>query len=410
MAWESLSRHQPQGPMSAFNRTKNELARQNWALRAHAEAITAVSHASTEAELVTSVCKVVASQSPYVLSWVGLAQQDSEQSITPLGGYGAAHGYLDEIRISWSADSTTGSGAAGEAIRGNKAVVINDVTTDPRFIPWLPQMLKYGIRSCIAVPILDEDRKPFAVLLVYSSERDTFDSTEISLFSAFAIEVGFGLVVIKRQRLLAAATQPNSAMQEQLSDALRSTIEAMSRTMESRDPYTAGHQKAVAKISVALAASLGWAEAEQQVVYLAGLVHDIGKIAVPSEILTKPSKLSEIEMSLVREHVEAGYQILKDIPFPWPIASMIRQHHERLDGSGYPQRLSGDEILPGARILAVADMIEAMSTHRPYRPALGLAFAIGEIKKESGVTLDAEVVTAACQLMQDGKLDALIRS
>jgi putative nucleotidyltransferase with HDIG domain len=180
--------------------------------------------------------------------------------------------------------------------------------------------------------------------------------------------------------------------------------------MESRDPYTAGHQKSVAKISVALAASLGWAEAEQQVVYLAGLVHDIGKIAVPSEILTKPSKLSEIEMSLVREHVEAGYQILKDIPFPWPIASIIRQHHERLDGSGYPQRLSGDEILPGARILAVADMIEAMSTHRPYRPALGLAFAIGEIKKESGVTLDAEVVNAACQLMQDGKLDVLIRS
>lgn len=396
--------------MTASDKTKNEIARQNWALRAHAEAITAVSHASTEEELVTGVCKVVASQTPYVLSWVGIAQQDATRSITPLGSFGEAHGYLDEILISWSADSPMGSGAAGEAIRGNEAVVINDVTTDPRFIPWLPQVLKYGIRSCIALPILDEERKPFAVLMVYSSERDTFDATEISLFGSFAIEIGFGLVVIKRQRLLAAVTQSNTLIQEQLSVALRATIEAMSKTMESRDPYTAGHQKSVASISVALAARMGWSEDRQQVVYLAGLVHDIGKIAVPSEILTKPSKLSALEMSLVRQHVEAGYEILKDIPFPWPLANIIRQHHERLDGSGYPKQLSGDEILPEARILAVADMLEAMGTHRPYRPALGLEFAIKEIKNEAGTKLDQEVVNAACKLMQEGKLEELLRN
>lgn len=396
--------------MSASDRNKSEIARQNWALRAHAEAITAVSHASTEEELVTSVCKVVASQTPYVLSWVGVAQQDTARSITPLGSFGAAHAYIDEIDISWSGESPAGVGAAGEAIRTNKTVVINDVTTDQRFIRWLPQVLKYGIRSCIAVPVLNEERKPFAVLLVYSSERDTFDATEINLFEAFAIEVGFGLVVIKRQRLLAAVTQSNTLIQEQLSVALRATIEAMSKTMESRDPYTAGHQKSVASISVALAARMGWSEDKQQVVYLAGLVHDIGKIAVPSEILTKPSKLSELEMSLVRQHVEAGYEILKDIPFPWPLANIIRQHHERLDGSGYPKQLSGDEILPEARILAVADMLEAMGTHRPYRPALGLEFAIKEIKNEAGTKLDQEVVNAACKLMQEGKLEELLRN
>lgn len=396
--------------MSSTKSIKNVLDKQSWALRAHAEAITAVSHASTEAELISGVCKVIASQTPYVLSWVGLAQHDTAKTVSSMGAFGLARGYVDEISVTWDDEALSGMGPAGTAIRTNKAVVMNDVVTEPHFAPWLSQVLKFGIRSCIAVPILDEQNQPFAVLLVYSSEKDTFDETEINLFQAFAIEVGFGLVVIKRQRLLAAVTESNTAIQEQLSAALRSTIEAMSRTMESRDPYTAGHQKSVANISVAIAEKLGWTAAEQQIVYLAGLVHDIGKISVPSEILTKPSKLSSLEMSLVREHVEAGYNILKDIPFPWPIADIIRQHHERLDGSGYPRQLKGDEILLGARILAVADMLEAMSTHRPYRPALGLDFAISEIKKEAGHMLDSKVVDAACILMKEGRLEQLIHS
>lgn len=396
--------------MSSAKSIKNVLDKQSWALRAHAEAISAVSHASTETELISSVCKVIASQAPYILAWVGLAQHDAAKTISSIGSFGLARGYVEEVSLTWDADAPSGNGPAGTAIRANKAVVMNDVVAEPHFAPWLSQVLKFGIRSCIAAPILDEQNQPFAVLLVYSSEKDTFDETEINLFQAFAIEVGFGLVVIKRQRLLAAATQSNTVIQEQLSTSLRSTIEAMSRTMESRDPYTAGHQKSVASISVALAEKLGWTKAEQQVVYLAGLVHDIGKIAVPSEILTKPSKLSNLEMSLVREHAEAGYNILKDIPFPWPIADIIRQHHERLDGSGYPRQLKGDEILLGARILAVADMLEAMGTHRPYRPALGLDFAMSEIKKEAGHMLDPKVVEAACLLMKEGRLEQLIHS
>ena len=387
----------------------HEIERQNWALKAHAEAITAVARASTEKELIASVCQVVTSQTPYVLAWVGVAQHDPASTDRPIGSFGSASAYTDDLVVSWSADFPAGLGPAGTAIRTNKTVVINDVVNDPHFTPWLPKVLKFGIRSCIAVPILNEEHQPFAVLLVYSRERDSFNATEISLFQTFAVEVGFGLVVIKRQRLLAEVTQSNSSMQVQLAAALRATIEAMSKTMESRDPYTAGHQQCVANLSVAIAAQMGWTEAEQQVVYLAGLVHDIGKIAVPSEILTKPSKLSTLEMSLVRQHVEAGYQILRDIPFPWPLADIIRQHHERLDGSGYPQQLKADEILPGARILAVADMLEAMSTHRPYRPALGLPFAISEFNRESGQTLDPDVVRAANALAQTGKLEQIIQ-
>jgi len=181
--------------------------------------------------------------------------------------------------------------------------------------------------------------------------------------------------------------------------------------MEWRDPYTASHQKRVAMIAAAIAEILGWSDDEKQSVYLAGLVHDIGKIAVPSEILTKPSKLNELEMQLVRGHVEAGYQILKDVPFPWPISEMIHQHHERLDGSGYPNKLKGDQICQGARVLAVADTIEAMATHRPYRPALGLDAAMHLIRQEAGTTLDQTIVDAAFKLNDKHRtLEKLVQS
>ena len=161
---------------------------------------------------------------------------------------------------------------------------------------------------------------------------------------------------------------------------LTSTVEVMSKTMELRDPYTAGHQKNVATISCFIANKLGWSPDLIYGLRLAAMIHDIGKIAIPSEILTKPSKLSEFEGKLLQEHPENGYQLLKDIDFPWPIAEIVRQHHERIDGSGYPRGLKGDQILPEAQVLAVADTIEAMYSHRPYRPGLGLPSAIQVIK------------------------------
>jgi putative nucleotidyltransferase with HDIG domain len=185
----------------------------------------------------------------------------------------------------------------------------------------------------------------------------------------------------------------------------------MSKTMEWRDPYTAGHQKRVAQISMALARKLGMDNDTIQALYMAAMVHDIGKVAVPAEILTKPTHLTELEMKMVQEHAETGFQILKDIPFPWPIAEMVHQHHERLDGSGYPKGLIGDQITQEARILAVADTIEAMATHRPYRPARGLNAAMDEIRAEAGIKLDSKVVDAALELMKEGNsLQEIIES
>lgn len=187
---------------------------------------------------------------------------------------------------------------------------------------------------------------------------------------------------------------------QQIERSMRQSLQAVATMVELRDPYTAGHERRVGEIARDIGRALGWDERRCEAVQLAGLVHDIGKIAVPAEILVKPSRLSPVEFSLVRGHAERGYEILRDIEFPWPLAEMVRQHHERMDGSGYPQGLSGEQILPEARVLAVADVIESMASHRPYRPALGLAEALRELRRGRGSIYDAAIVDCVIDLIE----------
>jgi PAS domain S-box-containing protein/putative nucleotidyltransferase with HDIG domain len=176
------------------------------------------------------------------------------------------------------------------------------------------------------------------------------------------------------------------------------TIQAMAQTVEVRDPYTAGHQRRVSDLARAIATQMGLASKQIDGIRMAGVIHDIGKISVPAEILSKPGLLTDLEFSLIKTHPQVGYDILKEIEFPWDIAQIVLQHHERLDGSGYPQGLSGGVILLEARILAVADVVEAMASHRPYRPALGIEKALQEISDRMGRVYDADVVGTCLEL------------
>jgi PAS domain S-box-containing protein len=194
--------------------------------------------------------------------------------------------------------------------------------------------------------------------------------------------------------------QANAQQQQQI---LLQTIEAIASTVEARDPYTAGHQKRVANLASAIAAEMGLPSDKIQAIYLASTVHDLGKIRIPAEILSKPGRLNEIEFELVKSHPQTGYDIIKDIQFPWPIAQMVLQHHERLDGSGYPNGMKSGEVLLEAKIIAVADVVEAMSSHRPYRPGLGLDAALDEISKHRGRLYDAAVVDSCIALLRDKK-------
>lgn len=188
--------------------------------------------------------------------------------------------------------------------------------------------------------------------------------------------------------------------EEQLRQSMENTVAALAATCETRDPYTAGHQRRVADLAVAIARELGLDEMRVHSIYLASILHDIGKIKIPVEILTSPRALSPVEIQLVQTHVEAGYQILKGIEFPWPIAEFVRQHHERLDGSGYPQGLKGPDIPVEARIIAVADTVEAMAGNRPYRFGRGVETTLEELESNRDILYDSNVVDACLTLFR----------
>ncbi len=214
--------------------------------------------------------------------------------------------------------------------------------------------------------------------------------------------VSWGTVIVFRD--VSKRRKTEVALRESM-DNLRTTLEqtvnALAVTSEKRDPYTAGHQLRVSKLATAIADHLGLSSEMREGIRVAGLLHDIGKIYVPAEILSKPAQLTSMEMGIMKGHSEVGYDILKDIPFPWPVARIVHEHHERLDGSGYPAGLSGEDILLESRILCVADVVEAMSSHRPYRAALGLAKALKEISSNRGALYDERAVDACLILFNE---------
>lgn len=228
------------------------------------------------------------------------------------------------------------------------------------------------------------------------------DGTRHCLSSFYPVRVdeevtGVGVVVVD-------ITERRRA-EEMLAANLKALVGTVAATVEVRDPYTAGHQMRVGRLAAAIARELGLDDNTVLGIRTAAEIHDIGKIAIPAEILSKPGKLSPPEFELIQQHPQQGHDIVAGVAFPWPVAEMILQHHERLDGSGYPRGLAGEQVLAGARIIAVADVVEAMSSHRPYRPALGLEVALADIERQRGRQLDADAVDACLRLVREQAFD-----
>jgi PAS domain S-box-containing protein/putative nucleotidyltransferase with HDIG domain len=213
-------------------------------------------------------------------------------------------------------------------------------------------------------------------------------------------KLGYQGIIRDISELVSSRKQIEKTLND-LRKALGGTIEAMALTVETRDPYTAGHQRRVSNLARGIATEMGVSKGQIQGVRMAGVIHDIGKISVPGEILSKPGNISQNELGIIKEHPQVGYNILKTVDFPWPIAQIVLQHHERMDGSGYPNGISGENILLEARILAVADVVEAMASHRPYRAALGINLALNEISKNRGSFYDPKVVDACLRLFNE---------
>jgi putative two-component system response regulator len=215
------------------------------------------------------------------------------------------------------------------------------------------------------------------------------------------LEINNRLYIRDMEKIIDERTKAVQEAMKKLRKSIDGIIKATSSTVEMRDPYTAGHQQRVADLAQSISVEMGLPKERVEGIRMAGLIHDLGKIAVPAEILTKPGKLSNIEFNLIKIHPQAGYDILKDIEFPWPIDKIVLQHHERMNGSGYPNGLSGEEILLESRIMAVADVVEAMASHRPYRVALGLGTAKEEIIKNKGILFDPTVVDACVKVISN---------
>ena len=379
--------------ISARKRAEEELRRLNWALRALGQSNSALVHAGTEEELFQTCCNAIAGAGGYPLAWIGRALDNAAHSIEVAAAAGEAIEYLQGLEVSW-ADTPLGQGPTGTAIRTGATQLANTLSENAAYLPWIEKARAHGLASSISLPIRNNNTT-IGTLAVYSREQNAFGRPEVDLFEELAADIGYGIASRRTHAERNQLQQQQLRSVELLKSALIATIGAVALTVEKRDPYTAGHQQRVAELSVAIGRKLDLSEDRIEGLRLGATIHDIGKIAVPSEILSRPGKLSALEFELIKAHPQVGYEIVKNVKFPWPVTEMILQHHERLDGSGYPQHLTAGEIVLEARIIAVADVVEAMSSHRPYRPGLGIDVALAEIERGRAILYD-EVVADAC--------------
>ena len=378
--------------ISERKEAERTLERLNRSLRTLSNANQTLVRATNEQELLQNMCAVLIETGRFRMAWIGLAEQDEGKTVRVAAIAGFDEGYVDRAHISW-ADSPRGRGPTGTAIRTGKPQINRDFIADPRMGPWREEALKRGYASSIALPLRGA-AGIFGALTIYAGEEDAFGGEEVEVFKELAADLGYGIAALR-------SFGERQAAMRQLRESLERTVGALASTVETRDPYTAGHQRRVAQLASGIAGEMGLREEQIHGIFLAGLIHDVGKINVPADLLSKPGVLTPLEMQLVRIHAQAGYDIIKGITFPWPVAQAVLQHHERLDGSGYPRGLSGEAIIVEARILAVADVMETIMSHRPYRPAKGLGNALAEIKNGKGRLYDAAAVDACVDLFMN---------
>jgi GAF domain-containing protein len=374
------------------------LQRANRALKTLSAGNAALVRARDESALLHSVCQVLVETGGYRLVAVAEALNDPNQTLKPVAWAGSEEGYFSRTFATWR-DTSSEPLPVVRAVRSGTTQVSRNIASDPSYGSWKDAAVKRGFASNLALP-LREGPQVFGVLSIYAAEPDAFDAEETRLLEELAGDLAYGIVALRttaeRDHIAHAHQHHDQILRKSLED----SVQAIAATVELRDAYTAGHQKRVAQIAVAIGKEMGLNADRLEGLHLAGVVHDLGKISVPAEILSKPGKLTPIEYSLVKGHAQAGYDILKDIDFPWPIATIVWQHHERADGSGYPLGLKGDEILLESRIMAVADVMESMASHRPYRPTRGLEVALQEIEHGRGTLYDAAVVDAGLTLFR----------
>jgi len=341
--------------------------------------------------LFQGLCNDLIKTQGYHSAWIALLNESGKLETYAEAGLGKV--FLPIIELLKKGRLT----ACGQkALKQQKVVIIKDPAST---CSGCPLAQEHSGRRVMTIR-LEYNGKIYGLMSVSFPAHLAVDQKEQSLFKEVAEDVVFIIHSIELEEERKQAEEKLQQTYQRLKKTMNATIDTMSRILEAKDPYTAGHQQRVSQLSVAIAKELNLSSDKIEGIRIASLIHDIGKIGLPTEILSKPSKLTDIEFSLIKGHSQIGYDILKSIDFLYPIANIVFQHHERLNGSGYPNYLRGDEILLEAKIIGVADVVEAMSSHRPYRPAKGIDAALEEISKNRGILYDPEVVDACLRLFK----------
>ena len=386
--------------LTALLDARDDARRNARVLRAAVGALQAMASAQTEQQLCEGVCRALVDTAGFRAAWIGAVPEVPSDPVGLIAHAGEGFEAFATAVVTWD-DSPTGRGPTGTAIRTGSTSIVENTQVDATCAPWSDIVAQYGASRVVVIPMRWAARVR-GVLWLSSDPVDGQAGEETTVLELIAAEIGRAIAAWDARERYEEAEGGRQDALARIDHTLMQTVAALSSAVEARDPYTSGHQKSVAELSIAIARRLGWSAARIRALDIAAQLHDIGKIAVPADLLTKPSRLSAAERSLIEEHAARGAEILGGIAFGAPIAQIVRQHHERLDGSGYPDRLTGDEILPEARIIGIADTVEAMCSHRPYRAGLGIEAALAELEAMRGTAFDADVVDACRWLFQEG--------
>jgi PAS domain S-box-containing protein/putative nucleotidyltransferase with HDIG domain len=369
----------------------------NRALKVVTECDQILVRATEENKLLLDICQVIVNLGGYKFAWVGYVSHEKDKNIRPIAYAGYERGFLDAVKLNLGNKENE---PVTQAILTGKPAIVKNLSAGTTHDQWRDEATKRGYAAMIALP-LSENSRIFGSLNIFSGELDVFDAEEVKLLKELADDLAYGIIALETRAQGRKSAEELQRSYKKLRKIFEQTVNALASAVGKRDPYTTDHQRRVTILACTIAKEMGLSDEQINGLRLAGMLHDIGKLAVPSEILSKPTRLSEAEFTIIKTHPRVASDILRAIEFPWPIAEIVLQHHERIDGSGYPQGLSNNSILLEARILAIADVVEAISSHRPYRPAYSLEYTLEEISKNKGVIYDPEIVDICLRLFRD---------
>lgn len=372
------------------------LARTVSLIRALARSNHATVVARSEPELFQQVSEALTDETAFSLAWIALIGEEGQP--VEIKASSCDRDVPDSVCQIGLVEVIGKDNPIRQAIASGESVYRHDAWADQALAVWRHGDDKRQV-GCLVVPF-GTNGQISGVLAVFGDLPSDSGSTASIVLHNVGEDIGFAMENLRRRERLSGAEEERDTVRAALAANLLGTVRALAQTVEMRDPYTAGHQERVAELAAAISVELGLGDSEINDLWLGALIHDIGKIYIPAEILNRPGRLSPEEFEIIKPHARKGADILAHVGLPQTVKEVVLHHHERIDGSGYPDGLRGDALSRPVRIVAVADVIEAMAAHRPYRPALGIEAALVQIRKERGTRLDADAVDAACRLFE----------